>query len=350
VPAGLYGPQPNHVFEPAEPFAPDPFRYADHADDDDGAAAADAATAPAARDVLPPAPAPAPARPARPAFAADDLRPAAPAVDDEPLVATRVTEAPQAAVPAALSHARAVTALEDKLVAGGLGAAFAGDVVGEAVAHGLPFSQPRQLKTLARRALSRRLRPLSGLGSGPRRVAFVGAAGSGKSTAVAHLAAAYAATDVEVAVVALRSADGGRALASRLEPLGVTVVAADSPAQAARRLGGRTRALTLVDAPSTGPMDKAEVAKLTRDLRALDVSEVHLTLPATISAASAGELADLLAPAGLTHVVLAHADQTTRPGAVVELAVTRDHALSYVCTREELAPADPEGVVRQLLP
>jgi flagellar biosynthesis GTPase FlhF len=239
---------------------------------------------------------------------------------------------------------------EKRLISAGLSTGLATDIVGEAVAHGLPFAQPRALKKLVRGALARRMPAMSDLGPGPRTLAFVGAGGSGKSTATERLAAAYAQADADVVVVALRAPDGGTALASRLEPLGVGVIAADDAEQAARRLGLRDAVLTIVDAPAAGPSDRKAVARLADDLRTLGVSEVHLTLPATLSAAAADELAAALAPVGITHVTLTHADQTARPGAPVELAVSGRRELSYVCSREAIEPLDAETLAKQLLP
>ena len=185
-----------------------------------------------------------------------------------------------------------------------------------------PFAQPRALKKLVRTALARRLPVMSDLGPGARTLAFVGAGGSGKSTATERLAVAYAEADADVVVVALRATDGGTGLASRLEPLGVSRDrrrrrrAGHAPARATAT--PRSRSST---PPRAGPADRKAVARSAADLRALGVSEVHLTLPATISAAAADELAAALAPIGITHVALTHADQTARPGAPVELAV-----------------------------
>ncbi len=235
-------------------------------------------------------------------------------------------------------------------MAAGLSASLAADIVSEAVAHGLPFAQPRGLKKLIRNALARRMPVMADLGGEARTLAFVGAGGSGKTSAAERLATAYARADADVVVVSLRSMDGGSGLASRLEPLGVSVVAADTAEQAARRLRGRDVALTIVDAPSAGPADKAAVTRIAEDLKTLAVNEVHLALPATLSAAAADELAAALAPLGITHVALTHTDQTLRPGAAVELAITGRHALSYVSTREEIAPADTDILAKQLLP
>ena len=293
VVAGLYGPQP--TYEPA-PLPP--------------------AAAQAAAELSAPEPAPA----------------AAP----EP---ARELEPPAAAA-----------ALEAKLVSAGLSAALAADIVGEAVAHGLPFSTPRSLKSLVRSALARRLPVLADVGPGARRIAFAGAGGAGKSAAISALARAYAAADHEVVVVALRSPDGGCDLAAELEPHGVSVVAAADAAQAARRLARRSPLLTLIDTPATGPGDRAAVAALAADLQALGATEIHLTLPATLSGAAADELAGALAPLGLTHVALTHADQTARPGAPVELAIGTRKPLSYVFDREGADPADAAAIARRLLP
>jgi flagellar biosynthesis GTPase FlhF len=300
--AGLYGPQPNH------------------------AAIEDAA--PASHDVAP----------------APTVPPYVSAYEPQPLDEPGAPEGLGAERPVAADAA------EQRLVAAGLSAALAADVVGEAVAHGLPFAQPRALKKLIRTALARRMPVMADLGRDARTIAFVGAGGAGKTSATVRLAAAYARADAEVVVVSLRSRDGGTGLASRLEPLGVSVVAADDAQQAARRIARRQASLTIVDAPAAGLGDKAAVARIAEDLRTLGVDEVHLALPATLSAAAAGELAGALAPLGLTHIALTHTDQTSRPGAPVELAVTARRALSYVCTREEIAPADPDELAKRLLP
>jgi len=302
VSAGLYGPQPNRaaiedaapVYEPVSPPA----------------------------EMIPPAvhemPAPEPRMPSREGLGAE-----------RPNVAD---------------------AHEQRLVAAGLSAAFAKDIVAEAVAHGLPFADARNIKKLIRTTLSRRMPIMADLGGEARTIAFVGAGGAGKTSATERLATAYAKADADVVVVALRANDGGVGLASRLEPLGVSVIAADNAEQAARRIARREATLTIVDAPAAGPADRAAVARIAEDLKTLGVNEVHLTLPATLSAAAADELASALAPLGVTHIALTHADQTTRPGAPVELAVTGRRALSYVCSRAAIEPVDPDALAKQLLP
>jgi len=302
APAGLYGPQPNFPTVDDDVATvvsrPEPPRY-------DAPAAIEAAAAPAEVLVAPPA------------------------VPDRP---------------------RAADAAQERLVAAGLSAGLAADVVGEAVTHGMPFATPRTLKRLVRSAVARRMPVLSDLGPDRRVIAIAGPGGAGKTSLICHLARAYAEADHEVVVVALSSPDGGCAAAARLEPHGVSVVAASDAAQAARRLRHREPLITLIDTPGLGAAGGREAAALASELRALGATEIHLALPATISAAAADELADALGPLGLTHVALTHTDETARPGAPVELAIRTKRPLSYVSTLEEAAPADPVALATQLLP
>jgi hypothetical protein len=289
--AGLYGPQPNReaVEDAAPVFAPAP-------------------APPAAEDF---APAPAAQGPQLPASAAG---------------------------------------IEKSLVLHGLSPQLAADVVGEAVAHGLPFATPRALKKLVRTALSRRIAALSRPGSKPPRIAFVGAGGAGKTTAIAHLAKAYAASHADVVVIALRTSDGGAHLAAGLEPIGISVIAAADAVEAKRRLGRRAAAIVLIDTPPIGLGDRTTAAALSGELRALEADEVHFALPATLSAGAADEQYAALAPLAVTDLALTHADGTTRPGAPIELAITAHRPISYFCTRDGVDPADPADLAQRLLP
>jgi flagellar biosynthesis protein FlhF len=218
------------------------------------------------------------------------------------------------------------------LVEGGLGPALAADIVSETVSHLLPFGTPRQLKRLVRTALARRIpvqgpRPLGGAA-----LVLAGAGGSGKTLTVARLAAAYAArSDLDVIVVALRPRDGGAELRALLGPVGVEVEVFDTAADAQARIAGAgERALVLVDTPAVSPADAEGVRGLASDVRRLKGAEVHLCLPATLSAAAAKRvLATLesLKPAG---IVLTHVDETPQVGAVVELAVSGGPPLAFV--------------------
>jgi flagellar biosynthesis GTPase FlhF len=364
--AGLYGPQPNaSAIEGAAPApaAPEPEAVtpppappvADEPPLPEPPVAPAAESAPTAPESAPAAAESAPAAPES-APAAAEPAPVAPAPAAPPADAVDAAEgldipaapvSPVVARPSGIPRPPSADAAEERLVAAGISAALAADVVGEAVTHALPFSAPRNMKRLVRTAFARRFPASPQLGPGARTVAIVGGGGSGKSSAVAHLASTYAAAGAEVAVIELR---GNGALAHRLQPLGIGVISAADAEQALERLGAREPLITLIDTPAMGPSAKAaDVQALAADLKALG-AEVHMALPATISAAAAGEVAAALAPLSPSHVALTHTDETARPGAPVELALTTGHPLSYVCSREGASPADPGALAAQLLP
>ena len=312
TPSGLYGPQPNAAAIARAVPEPEP--------------------EPEPELVAEPEPEPAPAP-----------EPEAPALEIPPAPSVPVT--PGVGAP---ERPAAADAAEQRLIAAGISPALAATVVGEAVVHGLPFSAPRNLKKLIRAALARRIPVLSELGPGPRTIAMIGGGGAGKTSAIAHLASSYTTAGADVAVISLR---GDGTLANRLQPLGIGVISADDATQAKQRLGARTPLITLIDTPAAGPSSPVALIKaLSADLKALTPSEVHLALPATLSSAAAAEVAVALASLAPTHVALTHADETSRPGAPLELALSAKRPLSYVCSREGAAPADPGALAQQLLP
>jgi flagellar biosynthesis protein FlhF len=283
--------------------------------------------------------------------------PAAPVAD-----AVEAVEAPlPAVVPAAevepVAPVRPTQAdtQELALVEGGLSPALATDVVAETVSHLLPFGTPRQLKRLVRQALARRI-PVQGpraLGGGT--VVLAGAGGSGKTLTTARLAAAYAAgSDLDVIVVALRPRDGGAELAGLLHPAGVPVEVFESAADAKARLAEVSdRTLVLVDTPAISPGDEEGVKALASDLRRLK-GEVHLCIPATLSAAAAKRLIAAFAALKPAGIALTHVDETPQVGAVIELAIAGGPALTFVGRDTGLEGglelADPAALAALVLP
>ena len=301
VAEGLEAPAIRAIFEAAAPFA-EQLHMADAALPRVAAVEPVPATAPVAAPVEPPAAAPLPV--------------------------------PAAEVDAGPAPGRPVQAdtQEAALVEGGLSPALAAAVVAETVSHMLPFGTPRQLKRLVRQALARRIPVQGPRALGGAAVVFAGAGGSGKTLTVARLAAAYAQrSDLDVVVLALRPRDGGAELQSLLAPFGVAVEVFESSADAKARLAGVSdNTLVLVDTPAVSPSDEEGVKALATDLRRLKGAEVHLCLPATLSAAAAKRLLaafEALKPGG---IALTHVDETPQVGAVVELAVTGGPTLTFV--------------------
>ena len=295
-------------------------------------------------------------------------RPAAPApaasaaLAEEPASAVAVADvAPVAAAaievePAAPARPVQADTQEIALVEGGLSPALAAEVVQETVSHLLPFGTARQLKRLVRQALARRI-PVQGpraLGGGT--LVLAGAGGAGKSLTVARLAAAYAArSDLDVVVLALRPRDGGAALQALLAPAGVAVEVVESAAQAKARVAEMAdRALVLVDTPAVSPGDEEGVKALAADLRRLKGAEVHVCIPATLSAAAARRLLDAFASLKPAGIALTHVDETPQVGAVIELTMAGGPALTFIGRdtglEDGLELADAAAVAALVLP
>jgi flagellar biosynthesis GTPase FlhF len=150
-------------------------------------------------------------------------------------------------------------------------------------------------------------------------------------------------------VFALGAPEDRVPLAARLEPLGLHVHGARDADAARETLDRLEPDVTLIDTPSLGPADPAAARVLGAQLRALAVDEVHLALPAPISAAAAAEAHRALRPLGTTHAALTHADVTAYPGAAVEAAIDARLALSYQCARATVSPVDPADLAARLV-
>jgi len=245
---------------------------------------------------------------------------------------------------------------EAALVEGGLSPALAADVVAETVSHMLPFGTPRQLKRLVRQALARRIPVQGPRALGGAALVLAGAGGTGKTLTVARLAAAYAAgSDLDVVVIALRPRDGGAELAGLLAPAGIAVEVAESAAEAKARIAEMAgRALVLVDTPAVSPGDEEGVRAFAAELRRLKGAEVHLCIPATLSAAAARRVVAAFAPLKAAGIALTHVDETPQVGAVVELAINGGPALTFIGRDTGLEGglelADPASVAALVLP
>jgi flagellar biosynthesis GTPase FlhF len=237
----------------------------------------------------------------------------------------------------------------------GLSDAFSAAVVDEAAVHGLPFAGEGHdaLRPFVARALARRLEvaPVDG----PRAVAVVGAGGSGKTAVIARLALAYAAAGrIPVAVIALRSKDGGAELARLLAPAGVPMWATDDIEGAGARIANLRRgALVLVDTPALPAQMSADpfmTDALGADLRRLGIDEVHLALPAVLHGEVARELLTAARALGAGRLAVTHSDATARLGMAVELAVEARLPISYLVDSAAVRPAVAEDLAFALLP
>ncbi len=245
---------------------------------------------------------------------------------------------------------RRAARLRDGMVANGLGADLAAELVDAVLAGAAPFFSPGRLRTLVRDELALRLPIAPAPAPGRRRLAVVGPAGTGKTAAVARLAAAHAAGGQEVACLTVDPADGGASLRALLEGSGVearTVAAGELAAT----LGNESAALALVDTPAASVEAAAAVQALGATLGAAGIGEVHLAVRAGTAAPAAIETLAALRPLGPDRVLVTGAADTTYIGAAVDFAIRAALPIHYVAeSAAEIAPADPRALASKVAP
>jgi flagellar biosynthesis protein FlhF len=243
-----------------------------------------------------------------------------------------------------------IASLREGMVAAGLGADLAADVVDAVVANVAPFATPSRLRTLVRNELALRLPVAPASGPGRRHLAVVGPAGTGKTAAVARVAAAHAAVGQEVACLTLEPADGGAALRAMLDGSGVKVEAVAYEDLAVALLGASAQ-LVLIDTPAAAPSSGVTVESLGATLGAAGVDEIHLAVRAGTASPAAVEMHEKLKGLGPNRILVSAAADTSYIGAAVDVAIRTSLPVHYVAeTVVELAPADPRDLASRVVP
>lgn len=262
--------------------------------------------------------------------------PGVPAVADEPEVEAE-------------PEPKRISNLREGMVATGLGADQAADIVDSVVRNVAPFSTPGRLKTLVRNELALRMPITPAPGPGRRRLAVVGPCGTGKTAAVARIAAAHAAVGQDVACFTVDPADGGASLRALLEGSGVSVqvIGGDELAVA---LLGESAELVLVDTPSASAGAAQTVETLAATLATAGLDEIHLAVRAGTAARAAVEMLETLRPLGPNRILVSSAADTTYIGAVVDVAIRTALPIHYVAESVvDIAPADPRALASKVV-
>lgn len=245
---------------------------------------------------------------------------------------------------------RRIAALREGMVAAGLGADLAADVVDAVVANVAPFATPARLRTLVRNELALRLPVAPAPGPGRRHLAVVGPAGTGKTAAVARVAAAHAAAGQDVACLTLEPADRGAALRAMLEGSGVKVEAIAYEDLAVALLGASAQ-LVLIDTPAAAPSSGVTVESLGATLGAAGVDEIHLAVRAGTASPAAVEMHENLKGLDPNRILVSAAADTSYIGAAVDVAIRTSLPVHYVAeTVVDLAPADPRDLASRVVP
>jgi flagellar biosynthesis GTPase FlhF len=260
-----------------------------------------------------------------------------------PAAATVVAEPEVAEEPKRISN------LREGMVATGLGTDQAADVVDSVVRNVAPFSTPGRLKTLVRNELALRLPVAPAPGPGRRRLAVVGPTGTGKTAAVARIAAAHAAVGQEVACLTVEPADHGAALRALLEGSGISVQVIGGEELAVALLG-ESADLVLVDTPGASAGAAGTVETLAATLATAGLDEIHLAVRAGTASPAAVEMLETLRPLGPNRILVSSAADTTYIGAAVDVAIRTTLPIHYVAeTVVDIAPADPRALASKVV-
>ena len=218
----------------------------------------------------------------------------------------------------------------------GVPRAAAAELVREVQLHVAPFATDGGLRELVRGRMAARIRTEQGWadGHGTRRIAIVGDAGVGKTSAVARLAAAYAQAGLSVGVLVLTAPAGdehpllprlGATVGSEADRAlaymaGADILRAETPLEVRRAVKRfADRDVLLVDTP---PLKSAE-ATLREQLEALAPQELHAVVPLALSEREADAAVARMARLGANRVLVSKTDEARFAGPLYGLASRR---------------------------
>ena len=241
------------------------------------------------------------------------------------------------------------------MIAKGMSAHLAEELIGDARAHDLPFAGAGGMRDALHACIARRLPRHGGMPRDGALIALVGGGGSGKTRCAAALAASYAgASALDVRSVSLGRYASGAELAELVAPHGVTVQNVERGSRTAFELAGsRDGTLVVADTQAVSPADPVGIGMLGVELDDLRPEEVLVALPATANPASGRQMLTALEPLHPTGLIVTHADETDQIGGAIELSLESGLPLVFVHDGLELPgalrPADPATIAERLL-
>lgn len=179
--------------------------------------------------------------------------------------------------------------------------------------------------------------PIKMAGSGPTVVMLVGPTGSGKSSAAARLAFKYGLEENQV--VSLITTDTFRAdskeqLASLANVIGCSFASVSSPQELAALMKTFKEGLVIIDTSGvSGPQDKEDLAAM---VNAASPHEVHLTVPADLSAADLADFIRNHSGIGIDRLLVTKLDQTVYRGGIIGAAMKLGLKFSFESSSREL--------------
>jgi flagellar biosynthesis protein FlhF len=209
-------------------------------------------------------------------------------------------------------------------------------------------AEPEALRNALRECITRVLPATAGVdlgAKGPRRVAFVGPAGGGKTTTVAKLAAHFKLREGRtVGILSLDTHRPGAAeqLRRYADILGLKLHTAQTLAEVKQGVkdSGPVDVL-LIDTPGVGLREQGRFARLALLLRAAQPHETHLVLPVSLTPEVQSRVAQSFAPLGIARAVLTRLDEVIGCGVILNIAQRLNLGVSYITTGQNV-PRDIE--------
>jgi flagellar biosynthesis protein FlhF len=193
--------------------------------------------------------------------------------------------------------------------------------------------------------------------SAPRPFMMVGPPGSGKSIAVAKLAARSVLKQRDVAVITCDNIRAGATeqLAAFTRILDIELIKARGPESLRRAVEGATGMfdLVLIDSPGLNPFRKSDMDFLHELVEAADVEPI-MVMAAGGDAAEAAEMAESFAELGAARLFASRLDTSRRLGAILAAADSGQLALCDVSASPHvasgIAPISPLSLAHLMLP
>lgn len=263
------------------------------------------------------------------------------------------------AAPAAASRARAIQVFHERLMSNQVAAHIA-----ERLLRSAAEASPGRATSEAdvRAQLRRYIAAMVPIDAGglPQcgRIAFVGPAGSGKTTTLAKLAAQLrfrAARRVGLLSLDVYRIGSCAQLGRFAELIGIPFESAatvEAVSAACEKLADSD--VVLIDTPGVALSSGPQRENLRRLLAAARPGETHLVLPANMSAATQARACEVFRGAGATRIVLTKLDDAVGLGVILEVLEQARMKLSYVSTGPkiptDIGPACGERLAELILP
>jgi flagellar biosynthesis protein FlhF len=224
-----------------------------------------------------------------------------------------------------------------------------GDEISEAVLRSIP-----QRKELTRQRIKKEFiqilgkkisiaSPIARSVGQPRKIAFVGPTGAGKSTTIAKLAAIYALQkNYPVGIITLDQDRVGSTVAlekySRIIGVPFAVAChADHLINAVRDF--HNMAFIFIDTPGLGASQKQKISQLSILLRRVALDEVHLLMSATTKEKDMRGLCEAFKTCQINRLIITKLDETADVGNLINLLHQTDIPLAYL-TGDQHIPGD----------